>query len=335
VLEAYVRPWLVRFHIEHVAGPSSVDYGEDEVLLMSIVRNGGVHTRPFLEHHFRLGVRHIVLLDNGSSDGTVEVAREYDHVTVLRTRLPYHVYENTLKRYLAWRFSRKRWNLIVDIDERFDYPGSDVLHLRELMRYLNGHRYTAVVAQMLDLFPDCTLAELESVDHSSMEEAHVYYDTSNIRESEYVFGVLSNPHVRMHWDGIRNTLFGSVHGLTKAALVRVEEGADLFVHWHHVPRARIADFSAVLLHYPFAASFHAKVEDAVKTMRYGPFSVSDYGRFWQALRVRPETRFRQSTARRWRGVQALVEEGFLVVSPTYRHWLAQRHDSVAAEVGRE
>lgn len=331
-LEAHVRPRVVHARIEHVAGPAAIDYGEDEVLLMSIVRNGGIHTRPFLEHHFRLGVRHVVLLDNGSTDDTVAVAREFSNVTVLSTRLPYRVYENTLKRYLARRFSMNRWNLIVDLDERFDYPGSDVVRLPEVIGYLNLNGYTAVVAQMLDMFPDCSLEELGAVDDVLPEQAHDYYDTANIRRTEYEFGAVSNAEVQMHWDGIRTVLFESAHGLSKAALVRVEPGADLFFDWHHAPQARIADFSGALLHYPFAAGFRAKVQEAVETMRYGQFSVSDYSRFWNVLQARPHTRFRQPTSRRWQGVEALVGEGFLVASPAYRQWLAERRRVAGPEV---
>lgn len=334
-LDAYVRPRIVPLRIEHVAGPRDVAYGEDDVLLMSIVRNAGAHLPSFLEHHLRLGVRHVVLLDNGSTDDTLAVARGFERLTLLRTTLPYRRYENVLKRYLARRFSRGRWNLVVDADERFDYPGSDRLALPDVVRYLNRGGYTAVVAQMLDLFPDCTLGELGRFDALPMEEAHVYYDTSAIRRTDYPFGTLPNPSVRMHWDGIRTTLFGTVHGLSKAALVRVEDEGDLFAYWHHAPRARVADFTCLLRHYPFAASFHAKVEDAVATLRYGAFSLSDYAPAWKALRERPETRLRRPTSRRWRGTDALVDEGFLVTSPAYRRRLDEARATAGAEADHD
>jgi hypothetical protein len=38
---------------------------------------------------------------------------------------PSNKYENTMKRYLAERFSPGRWNLCADIDELFDYPFSE------------------------------------------------------------------------------------------------------------------------------------------------------------------------------------------------------------------
>ena len=60
-----------------------------------------------------------------------------EDVTVLQTDAPYNKYENTMKRYLAERFSSGRWNLCADIDELFDYPFSESLSLRDFLGYLN------------------------------------------------------------------------------------------------------------------------------------------------------------------------------------------------------
>jgi len=48
------------------------------------------------------------------------------------------------------------------------------------------------------------------------------------------------------------------------------------VTWHHVRGARMADISCLLRHYPFVSSFCDKLEDAVRTGRYG-FKVDDTG----------------------------------------------------------
>lgn len=328
-VERHLRPRILHLRTEHVAGPRTVEYAEDEALLICVVRNGAPHLHGFLEHHFRLGVRHVVFLDNGSTDDTVEIAKGYPNVTVLRTRCPYARYENVMKRYLARRFSRGRWNLCVDIDERFDYPDSDVVDLRSLLRYLNRHRYTALVAQMLDMFPDCRLRELRGMPEAPLREAHAFYDISNIRKTEYLWGAISNPAIRMHWDGIRNTVFGTEQGLTKAPLVRMDDEVEPFVHWHHARGARVADFSAVLFHYPFADAFYAKVRDAVETNRYGGFSVKDYGRYWEMLQRDPELGLRKQTSREFRDVSALIDEGFLITSPAFEAWTAESRRAVA------
>lgn len=152
--------------------------------------------RPLLEYYFTLGAKHVVFLDNGSTDGCVEVLKNYDNVTVLRTRVPYKTYNVAIKRYLIERFGRGRWTLSVDQDELFDYPYSDVVSLKSLLGYLSENSYTAVVAYMLDMFPeriseDYSLAEDLSLEE--LKETNRFYDISGVtRESYHDVGEIGN-----------------------------------------------------------------------------------------------------------------------------------------------
>ena len=123
-------------NVEHLYGPETVDYESDELVVLVLLRNGRPYIKAFIEHYLSLGAKHIVFLDNGSTDGTVEALKGYDNVTVLRSMLPYKRYNVAMKRYLIERFGRGRWTLSVDMDELFDYPYSDVVSLRSLLRYL-------------------------------------------------------------------------------------------------------------------------------------------------------------------------------------------------------
>ena len=136
-----------------------------------------------------------------------------DDVIVLQTDVPYQKYENTMKRYLAERFSTGRWNLCADIDELFDYPFSERLSLDDFLGYLNANKYTAVVAQMLDMFSDVALNELESKADDILEKKYVYYDISSIEKEDYLWSERSNPAIKMHWGGIRKMVFGTNSGL--------------------------------------------------------------------------------------------------------------------------
>src|SRR5215203_6671877 len=147
-----VLKWILQHDIEHLHGPEEVDYEIDELVVLVLLRNGRPYIKPFIEHYFSLGVKHIVFLDNGSTAGTVDALQNYDNVTVLSTGVPYNRYNVAFKRYLVERFGRGRWTLSTDIDELFDYPYSDVVSLKALLRYLNEHSYTAVVTYMLDMF---------------------------------------------------------------------------------------------------------------------------------------------------------------------------------------
>src|SRR5215211_8602277 len=148
------QKWILHFNTEHVHGPEEVGYEADELVVVCPVRDSRPYIKSFVEHYLSMGVKHLFFLDNGSTDGTVEALKEYENVTVLRTTLPYKRYKGSIKQYLIERFGRGRWCLCVDIDELFDYPYSDIVGLGSLLGYLNERSYTAVVAQMLDMFPE-------------------------------------------------------------------------------------------------------------------------------------------------------------------------------------
>ena len=322
-VELRARVQLLRGRVRHVHGPAAVPYAEDELLVICVVRNAEEYVHPYVAHYRALGARHLVFLDNGSTDGTVERLCAYDGVTVLRTDAPYERYENSMKRYLAERFSRGRWNLIADIDELFDFPCSDLLSLRAFLQYLNRHGYTAVLAQLLDMVADRPLSASPVERDEDLASTYRYYDVSDITKSDYPFVDVPDRRIRFHWGGIRRTVFGTKNGLTKAALVRMDGRVQPFVAWHQVRHARLADVTCVLRHYPFRPSFYRKVQDAVATGRYGRLTSDEYAAYWAVLSREPDLNLRRPTARELSSLDELLERDFLVVSPAYRRWVAE------------
>ena len=330
LLEFGVRPYFLRPKIKHIRGPLNIRYGLDELLVISLVRNGELYIRSFIEHYRAIGVKHFVFLDNDSTDRTLELLCAEDEVTVLQTNAPYRKYENTMKRYLAERFSRGKWNLCADIDELFDYPFSDSLSLRDLLRYLNHNNYSAVVAQMLDMFADMPLNELRSKPDDLLKGKYVYYDISSIDKEDYLWSECSNPDIKFHWGGIRKLLFETKTGLTKAPLVLMDGKVKPFIRWHHAKGARMADISCVLMHYPFVSSFYAKVEDAARTGRYGMLVTDEYQAYARALNGTVTINVKLQSARPFTGLEPLIENQFLVVSQKYRQWVEEHKRAQAS-----
>lgn len=320
-IEFGIRPHLLRGRVTHVQGPCDIEYGTDELLILCVVRNGAPYVGSFMEHYRALGVAHVVFLDNGSTDATVEMLCAHPGVTVLRTDAPYQTYENTMKRYLAERFSRGRWHLCADIDELFDYPFSADLPLAGFLGYLNTRGFTAVVTQMLDLFSDMPLAAAESLPGDCLKEKYTFYDISAVERRSYEWSAPFRSEIKMHWGGIRRAVFGTNNGLTKAALVRMDGRVKPFVEWHQATGAVLADISCVLMHYPFVSGFRDKVLDAVRTGRYGMTTTDEYVAYAKGLADNPELSLMRPSARRFTGLDALIADGFLVVSNDYREWV--------------
>jgi glycosyltransferase involved in cell wall biosynthesis len=346
----------VHLSVEHLHGPEEVPYGEDELVVVCLVRDGRPYVKSFVEHYLSLGAKHVFFLDNGSTDGTVEALEEYDdNVTVLRSTLPFKRYRWPFKQYLMGRFGRKgRWVLYADIDELFDYPYSNVVSLGSLLGYLGAKSCTAVVAHMLDMFPEEPLSGRAVDPDEPLKERHRFYDVSDLRRRSIkehprlrnntyksddieafrgrvrrtVYGAttvmternitLESDEIEVFSGGIRETIFGNTALLTKFPLVFLDgrvKPMDGSAHW--VDNAKIADLTCVLYHYKFLDGyFHDQAAQAVREGQYGRNSAL-YKKYLKVLDGNPALQIKQESSRELRSVDDLVEDGFLVTSEDY------------------
>src|SRR5215212_402143 len=328
-----VRQWIVYHNVECVHGPEEVAIGPEELVVICVLRDGRPYVRSFVEHYTSMGVKHMVFLDNGSTDGTVETLQKYDNVTVFRNKLPFRIYQLYMRRYLIHRFGKGRWSLTVDMDELFDYPYSDVVDLGSLLRYLNNGGYTAVVAQMLDMFPEKPLTSvvgdegnLVDSEDEPLKELHTFYDISGVRVQEHfpVGGnnnVLTNEEIKWFRDGIKTSLFGHRAMLSKHPLIFFD-GKVIPVDgtMHRTSNARIADFSCVLFHYKLLDRLYEQALRAVSEKNY-PNRHEKYEKYVNTLEKNPELQIKRETAREIKSVNDLVENQFLVVSGDYMAWV--------------
>jgi len=317
-----LRGLLLPFRVRHLSGPVELLSHSDDVIVISVMRNGEPWLESFLAHHRLMGIKHFVILDNGSTDQSIEVLSRQADVTLLASSVPYHAYENTMKRYLANKYCRDRWCLCVDVDEQFDFPGSAHASLHALIGYLDQRGFNAVITQMLDMFSDGPISEARIRPGIGLCLQYPFYDVSAVDKTPYAFGEVSNPAIMTHHGGIRKKVFGTKNGLSKVSLFRMDGQIKPFIAWHHALNARLADFSGVLLHFPFVDSFYAKVAEAVKSGRYGYLTSDEYSGYWAGLQKLPGLCLKLESARLLSTTDELLDNGFLAASKEYRAWLA-------------
>ena len=317
-----VQDWILEHAVEHLHGPETVEYDVDELVVLVLLRNGRPYIDEFVEHYLSLGAKHIVFLDNGSTDGSVEAMCEHDNVTVLRTGLPYKKYNVAMKRYCIRRFGRGRWTLTVDIDELFDYPHSDVVSLKSLLGYLNDNSYNAMVAYMLDMFPEEPLSEDPGEKTESLRESHRFYDISGVRSQNYhdigdIGNVLSNEEVLILKGGVQKEVFHVSPLLMKHPLIFLDDEVrpmDLSDHW--AGKARVADLTGILLHYKLSANLYEMVRREIEERRY----ISRHGKydkFLEVLQQAPNVPIKGETSKELKSVNDLVGSRMVVLSSQY------------------
>jgi hypothetical protein len=322
----------VEARLEVLCKQPEAEKGPETLVVVCLVRDGEDHVETFVEHHLGLGARQIVLLDNGSADSTAERALRLDRVTVLRCLYPYKTHSYAYKRFLVERFGEGSWCLLADIDERFDYPFSDRLPLAEFLRYLNRYEYTAVLCQMLDLFPDGPPAAWPTGGRDLID-ASVWYDVSDVRKTRPWRPLHSNrfadPGMTMCRGGIRRTAFNARSFLSKFALLHRRQGDGPVLESAHLCRGgRVADVSAVLLHYKYDRAFRQRCAAAVKEGNFYGGS-SAYRLYLKALEERPDLTLRGLNARRFTNAAELLEEGFLRASSAYREYVVENGQAAA------
>jgi hypothetical protein len=321
-------PEVCLLDVEHLHGPKEVPYGKQELIVLCLVRNGMPWIESFIEHYFALGVKHIVFLENDSTDETVSAASRHDNVTVLRTKLRVNAYEGAaevvMRQYLISRFAKNRWSLCVDIDELFDYPYSDVIGLDSLLGYLDSKSFTAVTAQLLDMFLEKPLLERAEEHDEPLKEVHRFYDLSNLIRWNKVDrprllprdnNTLESEEVEWFAGGIRDTIFGYKPFLTKYPLA-FYDGKTWPDPPHYVYNASIADITCVLFHYKFVKHFRERTELAMRDWQ-NSVVFAEYSKNLAVLDKNPNLQLKQETAQEITSVNDLLADGFLATSEDY------------------
>lgn len=325
-----LRRLIVGLNTRRIAGPPRISYKHDEVIVVCLARNAELYVTSFLEHYFALGVKHVVLMVNRTSDTTVERARRDPRVTILECNLSFKRFQLAMREYMANRFGRNRWVLVVDIDEHFIYPRADMLNLHDFLRYLNIGGYTAVVAQMLDMFSDQSFSMQQSQPSDRLVEKYPYYDTTRLRTRSYtdLFGTsntLANAKIHAYFGGIRRVVFNADCFLTKHPLIFAGRGVrPMRETSHDIENAYLADVSCLLLHYKFLSNLPKQAEQAIAEGQYWQNSV-EYHQYYNVLDHTPDLEIKQPTSQRLEHANDLLDQGFIVVSPAYEAWVDQAH----------
>ncbi len=248
-------------HVVH--GPKMTKLGENDVALVLVGRDVAYFLDHHIAHHRRLGVSHIVYVDNGSTDGSIDIARKWTDITIATCDANFKEHEGQIRFLANTMFLEGGWRLAIDPDELLDYPNAGNVPLPDLARRMGARGHTALVAQMLDMAFDGPMSEASALSYSEAEQRFDRYNTADLTRFPYLGSELpwawflernqiSNPNIPILYDGLRRKAFGENCCLTKHALFRMGPGVVPQPHPHVSTGVTCTDVSAVLKHYKLA-----------------------------------------------------------------------------------
>lgn len=293
-----------------------LDIAPDEILACLVVRDEVERLPWFVRECRRLGVTRILAVDNGSTDGTVELLLAQPDVHLWRTHMSFNAgnFGSAWFEVLLREYGVGHWVLMLDADEVLRFPGSEHRTLNDFCATLDDLDLTAASGLLLDMYSDRPIAETRYVagedflDHCPFFDRHPYHEARELdgpyRNLTYFFG------------GMRKRRFGddAEYLVTKVPLLKY--GPDVVLaggqHWTNQPVDRIAHQACAVLHFKYFASFVDYAHQEAERAEH-----SEGGRQYQAYRRQLDRTenlvlFDPTESLRFRGSGQLVELGWVL-----------------------
>lgn len=224
------------------------DYTKPPVIC--VVKDELSRIKVFFKHYRKLGIKHFIMVDNNSSDGTREWMMLQEDADVFLVKDEF----TTLKKY-GWinkilnYYGFNRWYLYADSDELFVYQEYENRPIEELVKYAEQNGLDRIGSIMIDMYSDGGLfQEVQDREDSYIDE-YRYFDSNGYRLSKCLNGITL-------YGGPRSRVFGKTDSgisplLIKHPLFYFKEGY-IFESAHYIfPFCEKTSILSALLHYKF------------------------------------------------------------------------------------
>lgn len=246
--------------------------GRDDILLFVAIRNETDRLTEFLEHYRKIGVRHFLIVDNDSTDGSAEYLARQPDVSLWRCPGSYRSSRFGMDWIgaLLMRYGHGHWCVTVDADELLIYPEWEQRNLQELTAGLDAHGVAGMGALMLELYPSGPLGQADAADTAPLPARLPWFDPGPYRTR------IEQPmRNRIVQGGVRERVFfpdnpGSSPTLNKLPLIRWHWRYTYVNSTHSMLPSEMNDLydgpgdkrlSGVLLHAKFITNIIEKTKE--------------------------------------------------------------------------
>ncbi|WP_394177483.1 glycosyltransferase family 2 protein [Yoonia maritima] len=287
--------------------------------LTALVHNELHFLGPFLEHYRKLGVRRFVLLNDRSTDGSLEFLCNQPDVMVVQSKrkfgdkvssedasaleLPHQRVDLVWRMLLLEKYTLGKWSLHLDVDEFLELP--EGVSIDDFTASLGDEDGNVIWSVMIDMYPK-TLTALKAMEQDEVVD---------LSKSWYFDG---RKHLRLRKNGEPLTQYPGCRarllakfGLTrkrkplKYALKRILGmhppsqnciRKPVLLRWfsgcrfnssHSVNARGSITYLLPLRHYKFNGPIHARITRALTTAGY-PDGGGEYGRLQRLLSAMSE-----------------------------------------------
>ncbi len=320
-----------------------------EIRLFCVARNEMLRLPFFLDYYRKIGVSRFFIVDNISTDGTLEYLRSQPDVHVFETAASFA----TAKGGATWInslmdvYGRGQWCLVADADELLVYPDCEQVNLPKFCDRLDTEGCEAMQVILLDMYSDKPMPKLNYQAGQDLRQACPFFDGDykfikrlNLPGDPPAFPPqepIGGPRSRMFFP--RQHMAGGWRRLLVKLLCRAFKplvrsgwiGQDLVPHpapqmfkiplikWrdgmklvtkHRTDPVTLSATSGALLHFKYLDDFAVKTADAVRHGQYYNGS-SEYHRYALLLERNPNVTFMYAGSVRYASSEDLLRAGLM------------------------
>lgn len=290
-----------------------------DIRLFAKVRDEKPRLAYFLDYYRKLGVGRFYVIDNGSTDGTVEFLMDQKDVCIYSTTESLSSHAFWLQELLML-YGLERWCLVVDADELFVYPFMDRVNLKALSDFLLRKSFTAVQLVLVDMYGENNMDKSLLVAGENPLDLCPYFDSKSYNSTLKRIGpqlsgleVTGGPRVRVFSCGaylLKTPFFFFADDMV------IESGA------HNVSNAVTYVFGA-LLHFKFLSTLVEKTEAATREKQYWNES-SEYEKYQSVFEKTADLKLYYTGSKRYRNWGSLVVTKLMRVPISYI-WFVIKH----------
>ena len=319
-----------------------------EIRLFAKMRNEALRLPHFLAYYTKLGIDRFFIVDNCSTDRTIEILRRNRNCHIFRTdqkmadaRAGMDWIEPLLSEY-----GEDQWCLIVDADELLVYPNSESTPLAALCQSLDRTNANAMPCIMIDMYPEGSIEKVKYREEQSFIDASPFFDRCGYKllDSADEPMIIGGPRLRMfnpevpdrRTAHVRRWIVGRITRipilrrllpklrkipilhrpkphppiLNKVPLVRWNRNMTFTSAAHFVRGARVASARCALLHFKFLGDFNRRVNEEMARRAYF-MNGAEYELYSKLIRRQTGIDFSCPFSTRYNGTQQLLELGLL------------------------
>jgi Flp pilus assembly protein TadD len=288
------RAWRAEQILERKDG-RPIDIRPDAIVSFMCVRNELLRLPYSLSYYRRLGISRFFVIDNDSSDGTLEYLLDHADVHVWHTARSFREARcgTDWIELLLQNYGVNRWCLVVDADELLCYPDYENRRLEALCADLDREGKRAFLAILVDMYSDKPVNETHYRPGLDFRAVCPFFDRTFYHlKTDNFSGHDKHPS---YFGGLRRRVFGGgepgkddrhFYCLNKVPLIKYDQSLVLSDNLHWTSCNEIAEETGCLLHFKYFSSFLNSAREEFERKEHWNYGIQ-YAQYAKAIKNNP------------------------------------------------